>query len=500
MGFVSPIWLFALVPWLLVTVWLLTGQHERTAVPFLELWRGTDQTTRTRAKLRRPPLALLGLILSMLFALLAAARPRVYVIPYTIGPKITIIVDCGITMSARGQSQPRYLELAQFARMPIMHWFGFGPTELILVPDGRPIECDRLDFYVLTSQTIPPPVDTREMLPPVIERALKGSDGPVVVLTDQEIRLNDPRLIVIPPQTTPRNIGIVTVAARNAPSPQLMLRLRNDSTFSAPILRLNVDGVETLRTTELPPTGSEKDLFFDLPRPARRFEVELNIDDDIKADNKAVLTFAQTWPRVVVLGNVPDEVQRMIQTYTKLRPPIDESWSVNVSDRPPEATGAVVVAGDREVALDDLTVAEHAINVSVDWRRSLREASVAPAPGEGWRAIVSAGQQVLVAVRDSPSRQAWIGFTSESFPRTSDFVIFWTNVLDWLGSGENERWDVQLIAAIPIHPSRQTDWLVKLSQLPTSMRRGLDLAPGLLLLAVSLVFLAMLAWGRASRA
>src|SRR5262249_6520356 len=97
MTFASPLWLLGLIPWIGVVVWLLSGRHERTSVPFINLWRGSEAKPRVRAKVRVPPFALSCLMLSTLLAILAAAQPRVTAIPYTSGPAITIIVDRGIT-------------------------------------------------------------------------------------------------------------------------------------------------------------------------------------------------------------------------------------------------------------------------------------------------------------------------------------------------------------------------------------------------------------------
>jgi len=42
----------------------------------------------------------------------------------------------------------------------------------------------------------------------------------------------------------------------------------------------------------------------------------------------------------------------------------------------------------------------------------------------------------VVAIRQDPIRQVWVGFSSDQFQHRADFVIFWTAVFDWLGDGE----------------------------------------------------------------
>jgi hypothetical protein len=45
------------------------------------------------------------------------------------------------------------------------------------------------------------------------------------------------------------------------------------------------------------------------------------------------------------------------------------------------------------------------------------------------------GDHVLVAVRPGPPNQVWVGFNAPDWPNTADYVIFWTNIFDWVGGG-----------------------------------------------------------------
>src|SRR6185437_510223 len=47
----------------------------------------------------------------------------------------------------------------------------------------------------------------------------------------------------------------------------------------------------------------------------------------------------------------------------------------------------------------------------------------------------SMGDRILAAYRTEPHRAVWIGFDSPAWERTPDFVIFWANLLDWVGAG-----------------------------------------------------------------
>src|SRR5690349_17723742 len=323
MTFASPLWLLGLLPWIALVVWLLIGKHQATTVPFINLWRGSEPNPRVRAKFRLPPFALVCFILVMLLAIVAAARPRVTAIPYTAGPHLTIIVDRGLTMSVRsGERDPVYKEMAQAVREPIVRTLGFGPTELVLVPGLPPIQTDRLDWYSLIDKDVPAPTtDTKLLLSEAVLRALAAGDRPVVLLSDQKLSVaGNPRVIQIPPASRPRNVGIVRAAARRYPTTQVMVRLRNDSDSTRALLKLGGEGRESVQSLELPPPGQEKDYFFDPPPMDDRLTVELQGVDDIPIDNRMTLLAKPSRPAVRTAGALPEEVGRIIGSYTKLRP------------------------------------------------------------------------------------------------------------------------------------------------------------------------------------
>src|SRR3954453_20890218 len=105
----APWWLLALLPWAGLTLYLLRGQSPRVGVPFVELWQDADLPRPRRARsLRLPPFAITMVLLALLLAILAAARPAVGV--SSVGPPITIIIDRGVTMSAATVAGGRWEE------------------------------------------------------------------------------------------------------------------------------------------------------------------------------------------------------------------------------------------------------------------------------------------------------------------------------------------------------------------------------------------------------
>src|SRR5581483_2839049 len=107
MTFAAPVWLLGLLPWGMLAVWLLWGRRTKTAVPFLDLWRGPVKGPRAKRSLQLPSAAVVLLILAILVSILAAAGPT---LPsgHPAIPTPTIIIDRGMTMSAHGREGIRF--------------------------------------------------------------------------------------------------------------------------------------------------------------------------------------------------------------------------------------------------------------------------------------------------------------------------------------------------------------------------------------------------------
>src|SRR5690348_6648117 len=110
MTFASPLWLIGLLPWMGVALYLLWGRRKRWDVPFLELWRGPAAVEHARWKVSAPPIALAMALLAMLSAILGASGPAARWHVGSNSPPITVIVDRGLTMSARGAGDLRVRE------------------------------------------------------------------------------------------------------------------------------------------------------------------------------------------------------------------------------------------------------------------------------------------------------------------------------------------------------------------------------------------------------
>jgi hypothetical protein len=133
-----------------------------------------------------------------------------------------------------------------------------------------------------------------------------------------------------------------------------------------------------------------------------------------------------------------------------------------------------------------------------------------------------------------------VGVESDNWPRDSAFVIFWSNVFDWLGHGGAEpyvaepvqpldgewhrlddlsgpratdvepapgvwgRADGALRALnridVKLDPPPPSDWRAKLAALPRSVSARSDLSKTALLVALCAALIASLTWGSVKRA
>jgi hypothetical protein len=499
----SPIWFALLLPaWIAVAVWLFWSRRgERTDVPFLSLWRSPgDDSPRAQAAFRPPPLAIVAAMCAALLAIVASARPGISVPLRRNGPPITIILDRGLTMSVGDRRR----EVVNAAKPAILEAFGLGPTTFVPVPDGVADETDRSD-WLGPAMTLPPTQEqTRDAVQFAVRQALAKNDGPVVVLSDQPLAVDDPRIVQIAPANPVENAGITRFALRESPQPQAMVTVANHSAQTRATLRLRSGEQRMIeRSIELPERGGEASYFVDLSSLDAAAVAELDVPgDELPVDNIASAKRRHAFPAIEIRALVPPEVRRVAEAYAKTRPPIDASLHVAVTtdDRVPrDVPVAIVSTSTSSHGAGAVQVAAHPVSAGVDWADAKAQATGEP-PDKNWRAIVSINDRAAVAIRDAPHRQVWIGFDAPDLTSTPDFVIFWTNVFDWLagrddmGGSVRSQWASNVVAPIDTTPPPASDWRAKLSNLKPRRPGATDLTSAVLLASVICLILAACAW------
>jgi len=439
MAFAAPLWLIGLIPWAGVALWILWGQREKIGVPFLPLWQSEIPSRAPRRQMAPPPIALLAALLAAMLAILAAARPQIF---SGQSGHVTIIADRGLTMSVEGKDgKSRLVECARLANSKFNDAANLG-IDLTAVPDSatKPATGNWLDQVQSLSPTA---VVDPSGIARAARAALSDSSGLVIVLSDQAIGLQDDRLVQIAPPQPLVNVGIDLLSVRQSPRGQMMVRLVNQSPLQQAHLIVRGGGWQITRKIALPSSGQSRNYFVDLPAAWPVVEAEISADDPAAPNHHAWAVRRPTWPRVQARSSLPPEVQRMIQVYTHDRPAGAESNSVaevDSSSAPPTDSPAAILADRGSTELDTTqapVVAAAPLNLSdVDWVKALAGATAAAPPEGDWTPLVTVGEKVVVAARSQPNRQVWIGFSAPQFSRSADFVIFWKDVLDWLGDGE----------------------------------------------------------------
>jgi len=383
-------------------------------VPFLALWQnGEARPTKSRA-VHPPPIAIALLLLTILLAILAASSPT---ISSPNAGRVTVLVDRGITMSARDGDAYRYQRAADVVWphlsgrsikiVAVPHWSGESTTV-------RPIP--------------PTAVDTSGEVPQGVIRLLATTNDPIVVLTDQPIDTTDPRVVVVAPSPLPQNAGIEHVGARDTPAAQVMVRVGATQTGKHGIV-VGSDGKRVEQSVE----GTA---FIDMAGLGRTVEVALGQGDVLSADDRAWLVREVGWPRIQPIAALPPELARMVETYRKLRPSRDDARVISILGSPnPTAGESVILAPATSAANSAPVVAAHPVTAGVAWPEILKDSRLGDAPPAGFTPVVSVENHVAVAVREQPVRQVWVSLDAPAFPRRADYVVFWTNVFDWLGRG-----------------------------------------------------------------
>jgi hypothetical protein len=452
---------------------------------------------------------------AILLAILGASGPELVVRGSS---AVTIIVDRGISMSPRDR---RAEVLAQAKRVlppdATLHFICVPPADL-------------RDFAA-ANDAPPTCLNTSSMLQQAVADALDKTTGPILVLTDQTIR-DHPQLLRVVPTKGVSNVGIVRFAIREAPTTQAMVTVRNDSDLAR--AELSVDGVR--QTIDLPSGAQERNYFVDLPAAGRSAQAKIATNDDFDGDNTAFAARQRAWPRIEMRGDILTHIRRVVEAYARARPPADLSAALAIVRTPElladDERGVIAVQSATTIP-GPPTFAAHPITANLDASRWIGLRSGAAPAGPGWTTVIRSGDLPLVSVRETPVRQVWVSFASAELSRTSDFVVLWTNILNWVSEAGGEQFAASEVGDAPpefrplsgpelwpgiyrradgallaVHappvrfvspaPSEARDDALRqrLAALAAEPTRGSTLAPYLLFAAAAAMLLAAMAWPR----
>jgi hypothetical protein len=426
MTFESPIWLLGLLPWLAVMVYLLRGRGRSAAVPFLQFWQGSNRLARRRAW-RRPPVFVQLMLLSMLLAVLAAAGP-VYRGLVSVNGDVSIVLDCGASMARPGQNGEAFRGVLDRCAGTLGLIGGnvsitAEPGQTIVVPGSA---------WVSAAKAMHPTAIRVDLHQAIAER-LRQTRDLVVVLSDQKLDLNEARVLQIFPDQPMAAVAITLLAARPDPHPQVMVRLENHSDLKSLQIHLQSDQIHLDRNIILGPAGKSQDEFFDLPSLGQIVSVNLNPTPADDPWAKAFLVRQSNGEHLALVGEVPGSVRRMVEIYSKDRPAGADAQQVVVTNHPlgEQQAGIWIDSTSEGGKLGEATVTAHPITRNM--KRWPIPVTPAPPPA-GFSPLVVAGERTIVAERDTSVRQVWIHANFRDWEKTSDFVIFFGNALDWIAA------------------------------------------------------------------
>lgn len=226
-------------------------------------------------------------------------------------------------------------------------------------------------------------------------------------------------------------VGITSASIR---SDQLMLRLLNESAHRKIPVTLNWGEGGRTETVQLPEAG-EQNYFLDIPGDAQSLTVSVE-------QQSVRLTRQRTWPRIEARSPLPEPLRRVIHAYTATRPPGDDSAVVAIATDEAllGSSPGVILAEPSSPAAGRAGVTDHPVTANVEWPAVLAGARLAGAPPRGYVPLVAVGGRPAVAVWDQP-RRVWAGFDSPALASRVDYVVFWTNVLDFVGQG-GDAWQL----------------------------------------------------------
>jgi hypothetical protein len=537
MTLLSPVWLLALLPWAALTAWVLVGRRRRQSVPFLPLWEAPEEIRRPKKGFEPPPFALVLALIAALIALLALARPQLtFAKTRTADRTWTVLLDRGASTSAKSPSgQPRFVEAARTLAQALSARRESIRLDLHDVPTSTGWQGPPADLAGALTALPRTAANTRDELRAAVD-ASASRGALVLLLSDHDLGPLPPSVIQIRPDTTPHNAGIVALARR--PSQVMITLAATHATSRTLVLQ---SGDRTVRQNVDLPAAGQRNLFLNFDPATDTLEARLEGPaDDLEADDRAWLVRHRSWPTLEPRSPLPDELRRMIDVYRRYRPAAEDSPRIALG-RPGDIKAdepAVLLAPavGPESAHTDIRPTPHPVITGVDWSGLSSGPSLsADHPPEGWTIVLRAGEHALIAVRDGDVRQVWVGFESRAFARTPGYVVFWTNVFNWLGSATGGDFTAGVVGppldgarrllpkTLPDHvdPDRWPgvfetptgklalncgrvtfgttsgeNWSTRLAAIPPAIPTGIDLAPWLALAALTCLAGAAATWER----
>ena len=424
MAWTSPAWLIGLLPWAAGVAYLWVRAGRPVAVPHLWLWReAAGATTRRPTKRRLPPAGVMLGLLAAAVGVVAAAGPA-----WRAGDSGTAVVV--LDRGAGWARPPAYRGMIERAAAIL----GSTRARLVCVPPIQGASDEATADWAARAARVPPvAIDTAAAVNATVSAVVRATRrGRILVLTDHAVGGHDGRVLTVGPERPAGGVGIVSVAARDRPRPQVMVRLVNRSTRSTAVVRVTSGTASTERAVPLPATGRTTAVYVDVRRLGPTVGVWV---DDATIDGRAWLASRDEGAEVVATPDAPAAVARMTAVYNRSLA-AGPRRTIVVSDRlpSPDQPGVCVTDAGPAGGMEAVRVSNHPVTDGVtDWPGG---GGAMPA---GFRPIVTRGGRPVVAVRDGPPWQVWAAVDVGRMSMSADWVVFLANAFRWVG-GAGDRY------------------------------------------------------------
>jgi hypothetical protein len=256
-----------------------------------------------------------------------------------------------------------------------------------------------------------------------------GSGTPVLVVTDRPVLPQDERVLPIRPTSAVANVGFVSAVADGK---QVMYTLRNDSNDALVPVQVRVGDRSATFREDLPPRGQTRTY----TREAVGWPVRLSlvIRDDFSDDDVTWVFPPNPVARIAVQATGQGAIEKVASAYMASRGTVELAPMASITAAPTASRAAILAptAGHVHLKLPP-ALPDHPIlrNLKLPQEVAITDR---PLPPGDWQTLLQQDAQPLLAV-DGQHKRVWIGFASSEWEQTPDFVVFWTNVIDYLADG-----------------------------------------------------------------
>lgn len=419
-----------LIPWLAIVVWMWRREWRTVPVSSRRFWpqqRGQSSPDHSRSL---PPVWVLLALASLLLMVIALSQP----VLLSRRAQLSVVEDRHVSMSARLNGASVAEALSNRLRQDLAS--SKGSVQLKIVAIGSDEEPLSLDAAIAPPRTAR---STSSLVQAKCEALIRQGES-VVVLSAQSLEL-PPSVVRYALAEAPENDSIESISASIEPSPQLMVKVRHRPQVGVVDLVVRGRSGSFTRRLELSPDQSSTTSCLELPENLGDWlEVRLLNDDSFADDNVAYLLRTGSWPRLGVNGTVPVGVERFAAVYGRQRPASDDAVPVTLTSDADETGLAILFAPVQDLAQPVTS------NLDLPWSqiKGWGEVSIsriaAEGPPAGFEVLSKVGDRPILAIRENPLRQVWVGFGVDEFAQTPQWVEWMDELIGFLNRGGPPRW------------------------------------------------------------